>query len=485
MFGFIFFYAPLNILLEKPEARAVVIPQAIIAMIISVIFIIFMLLLPRLNMATQTKISITTFSYLLGLLVIHLSVYASEVAIIPFLFLSFIPVVLLSDSRVYITYVAIIGIVIFMTVIMGDTSASSKDAVYVLKGGMSVIATTFVVVAYLIGVVLSAFIRQSIQNIFSELDQVVVKAEQISNEQTMQKKILQNSFSNSKIQLNALSQAAKTLMESANEINQATEDIATGSTHQTARLVDTKHVLDKLAQLIEEMSQDMTIVSEQADHNQKLNHTNRQTLVDLENTISVSTNMNGEINAIISSLIEEFKEIIESIKKIDNIAGQTNLLALNASIESARAGEAGRGFAVVADEIRKLAEETSKSAQSINQVIQGIDQNINRAQQTIEQVNQQSDKTMTTVKSASQDIQASMDNVLTITDHINTSSQKAHTINQMRQSAQANFNEVAALSEQYSATTEEVSASVTQMLAYIAEINTATATITDDISKVE
>lgn len=62
-------------------------------------------------------------------------------------------------------------------------------------------------------------------------------------------------------------------------------------------------------------------------------------------------------------LSEQSGQIGSIATLLKDLGGQINMLALNAAVEAARAGEHGKGFAVVASEIRKLADQSKKSAE--------------------------------------------------------------------------------------------------------------------------
>jgi methyl-accepting chemotaxis protein len=80
----------------------------------------------------------------------------------------------------------------------------------------------------------------------------------------------------------------------------------------------------------------------------------------------------------IVNLSEQTGQITIVSDLVADLASQTNMLALNAAVEAARAGEQGKGFSVVAGEIRKLADQSKKSADKINALAEDIQTAINR-----------------------------------------------------------------------------------------------------------
>ncbi|MBD2073571.1 MCP four helix bundle domain-containing protein [Phormidium sp. FACHB-592] len=132
------------------------------------------------------------------------------------------------------------------------------------------------------------------------------------------------------------------------------------------------------------------------------------TLVDRQNLQAGYMTSNG------SSLREKVEQITDQILHlseqtgqigiismlVSDLANQTNMLALNAAVEAVRAGEHGKGFGVVAAEIRKLADQSKKSAERINALV--VD--IKNATNSTVMVTDEGSKTVETIIAAVNDI---------------------------------------------------------------------------------
>lgn len=97
-------------------------------------------------------------------------------------------------------------------------------------------------------------------------------------------------------------------------------------------------------------------------------------------TIEGISQLKDQVTAIANQIVrlsEQTSQISTVSDFVADLASQTNMLALNAGVEAARAGEHGKGFAVVAGEIRKLADQSRKSADRINLLVNEVQTAIN------------------------------------------------------------------------------------------------------------
>ncbi|HHU75725.1 MAG TPA: chemotaxis protein [Firmicutes bacterium] len=82
------------------------------------------------------------------------------------------------------------------------------------------------------------------------------------------------------------------------------------------------------------------------------------------------------LNLLKAEMEEQVNKTGVMLDFIKKVAENSNLLGLNAAIEAARVGEAGRGFEVVATEIRKMADNSTKSVEEIEEIIGTIKQKV-------------------------------------------------------------------------------------------------------------
>jgi len=170
----------------------------------------------------------------------------------------------------------------------------------------------------------------------------------------------------------SINEATKAITSSATEIAVTVEQQERAATHQAAAVQQTTTTMDELGYSSKQSAEQAEVAATGAKQVLILAETGMQTV---EHTLEDMATLREKVEAIAQQILDlrEQTGIIGKVSDlVSDLAKQTNMLALNAAIEAVRAGDNGKGFAVVAGEIRKLAEESKKSADKINVLVEHI-----------------------------------------------------------------------------------------------------------------
>ncbi|WMN11532.1 PAS domain S-box protein [Marivirga salinae] len=174
------------------------------------------------------------------------------------------------------------------------------------------------------------------------------------------------------------------IKNSSNEVASAISQMAKGAQDQALRTDESSKLVDGVMKSSQEMQSKADFINKTAQDGQKRSEEGLKIIKNLVENMTGIDSSAIKTSESIAILTERAEEIGRTLNVITDIASQTNLLALNAAIEAARAGDAGRGFAVVAEEIRKLAEDSRKSAVDIEKIISDVQKDTVSAGKAIE-----------------------------------------------------------------------------------------------------
>ena len=267
-----------------------------------------------------------------------------------------------------------------------------------------------------------------------------------------------------------LAATSEEVSASSDEVAKTVEDIAIGAQDQAEDSEKAAMIVSELSEKVELLNQLKVSMLDSAKSLQNANYAGLTSVDELKEKNNESMNANLEIENVIGQLNDQTATIGSILDSILSIAVQTNLLALNASIEAARAGEHGRGFAVVADEIRKLAEESSQSANEVREIIQNIE---NDSRKTVESmgelklISSSQNEAVIKVIDAFNELKK-VDEL--ISENIEKISESVVGLSEDKDSIVSSIENISAVSEETAAASEEVTASMQQQVHAIEEV---------------
>ena len=189
----------------------------------------------------------------------------------------------------------------------------------------------------------------------------------------------------------SMTNVLRNIMEGANQVSAGADDLANAS-QGLAESATTQ------AAAVEELTATSETVVEQVQANKEGAEKSAKGTAYVNSLMLQNQEQMDRMTQAMNKINETSKQVVGIIKTIEEIADQTNLLSLNASIEAARAGEAGRGFAVVAGEIGKLADESSKAANTTRDLIGVSISEIERGNAIVDEVMKSIEEVVEAVK---------------------------------------------------------------------------------------
>ncbi|MBD2112048.1 methyl-accepting chemotaxis protein [Leptolyngbya subtilissima] len=174
-----------------------------------------------------------------------------------------------------------------------------------------------------------------------------------------------------------MDQAAGNIVSSASEIATSIEQQERSSSQQAASVSETSTTMDELGASSRQSAEQAEAAAAGAQQVLALAEGGTRAV---ERSLDGMGDLREKVDAIADQILrlsEQTNQIGGISSLVSDLANQTNMLALNAAVEAVRAGEHGKGFAVVSGEIRKLADQSKKSAEKINALVADIQTAIN------------------------------------------------------------------------------------------------------------
>ncbi|MGL5132863.1 MAG: methyl-accepting chemotaxis protein [Planktothrix sp.] len=168
-----------------------------------------------------------------------------------------------------------------------------------------------------------------------------------------------------------INQEASQILQASQELVSVMESQERVTAQQASSVNETTASMDELGASSRQSAEQASTAAAGANQVLLLAGGYQKSSVETESSLSLKIKME-QLQQQIMRLSEHLGQIYSITGVVTDLASQTNMLALNASVEAARAGDNGKGFGVVASEIRKLADQSRRSAEKISSIVTDI-----------------------------------------------------------------------------------------------------------------